>query len=329
MKFVLTKVICLRFSGRGLYNYLCRHEAHQANCDDFRLRDYRAMNLEDIYSELEDIGICLPEGGFKVASEDFDTPEEMLESLDDTLLTGDQKERAFLCFFELWRRINSDRPSISIFFDDLDRVIDQYLKDPQNYEEILSVALIDLQLILESLTERVKRDEAIFRTLMHYSSHDLEAVIYNFIFDLLQQKEFSKSSEFIDGFYSFVKDKRWFDFLRIKSFDNPLGHEVQKYIETLLLSLEEKKDFYLTLALLNYFNESNLLDYFLDLFVKVLPQAKTQEEHKELLDLLFTFFTLNDDEEKSQEVLAHIEKKEFKKKGDSLKILGGIIKNSF
>ena len=285
------------------------------------------MNLEDLYKGLDRISITLPDGGFKAASEDFDTPEEMFESLDDSILSAEDKEQAYLYFFELWRRINHDRPSISLFFDDLDMHIEHYLKEPEHAQEELEMALIDFQLILESLTERVKRDESIFKTLMHYSSHDLEAVIYNFIFDLLQNKEFTRASEFIDGFYPFMKDKRWFDFLRIKAMDHPQANEVQNYIDELLVSLEKKQDFYLTLALLNYFNEVSLLDRFMDLFSKALDLPKTQEEHQDLLDLLLAYFILNDDEVKLKQVQEVIEKKEFKKKGDSRKIIADIVNN--
>jgi hypothetical protein len=313
----------VRFSGRGFYNYLKRHPEAREDDGDFRLHDYCSMSVGELIEGLGVLGVELPKDGFKVASEDFDSPEEMIESLDTSAMSEHQREKTYLHFFELWKRENADRPSISIFFDDLDAVIEDYHKDPSGDEERMMIALIDLQLILESLTERVKRDEAIFRTLMHYSSHDLEATIYNFIFDLLQRQEFIKASEFIDGFTPFMKDKRWFQFLRIKALDNPESSEVEHYIEELMQSLAKKRDFYLTLALLNYFNEASLLDLFIELYEKALDTAKTHEEYRELQDLLFTYFTLNDDEKRAHEVIEMIEKKESKK--ECLKTLSQLI----
>ena len=303
----------MRFSGRGYYNYLRRQPQEGVAIKDFRVRDYRAISRAQLIRDLLSLGVELPEGGFKVASEDFDSPEEMVESLDTVSMQKEKKEEIYLYFFELWRRENTDKPSISIFFDELDRVIDLYLTDQKSYEEKIIELFADLLMILESLTERVKRDEAIFRTLMHYSSHDLEAVIYNFIFDLLQQKEFVQASEFIEGFTRFMKDKRWFEFLRIKSLDNPHADKVLRCIDTLMQSLEKKKDFYLVLALLNYFNEANLLDFFVKLYVKALSIAKTEDEYRELQETLFTYFTLNDDEKRASQVLEMIEKKEGRK----------------
>ncbi|GAG66688.1 unnamed protein product, partial [marine sediment metagenome] len=109
---------------KALYNLL-RMNAEQdpsLKLQPWKIADYRAMNEETLFAELSALGFDLGRERFLEVAEQCDTPEQLTGYFVGEV-DPEEEDRAYLLFFELWRRFVPERPSLSIFCDELDHHI--------------------------------------------------------------------------------------------------------------------------------------------------------------------------------------------------------------
>ena len=115
----------MELKGKALYNLLRINwlEDPSIGVQPWQVEDYRVLSTADLFSKLEKLKIPLNEESFLLYVESSDSPEELVECLcldDEDLEISDQ---SYLLLFELWRRLIPEKESLSIFCDELDRLI--------------------------------------------------------------------------------------------------------------------------------------------------------------------------------------------------------------
>lgn len=112
---------------KALYNLLRLNAAEDPliQAESWALEDLRALPLEELFARLNRRGVQLDRSRFLEFANKCDTPEDLTD-----LLLPDEEDKArdpfYLIVFELWRRLLPERPSLSIFCDELDYQIALY-----------------------------------------------------------------------------------------------------------------------------------------------------------------------------------------------------------
>jgi nucleoid-associated protein YejK len=69
-------------------------------------------------------------------------------------------------------------------------------------------------------------------------AHDIEAFLYDYIIEQMDEGNEIYASELLDGFYDYISDKKWFDFLKARLFALSDSEDS----ESLLLGLLEQQE---------------------------------------------------------------------------------------
>lgn len=291
------------FRGRSLYNMM-RINAQENEASEYKnweIRDYRSMTVETIFEELETLGVYLEEESFKVSSDECDTPEELAECFFEEDLSREQKIRIYLLIFELWRRLNIERQTLSIFCDELDHVIEAYEENQAGSEERLVSMLSDLENILDQSVDHHKDPpEKIFEAVKQFCCHDLEVFIYDFISIMIDQANETYASELVDAFLEYFREKNWLKFLRIRLISSANLQESKLLLDRLLEDLEEKPDFDLYLEILRYLIYLGDTQQFRAVFEVAMTLLKTEDDLTQLLTIALEYFSCIEKPEQEQ-----------------------------
>jgi len=200
---------------KALYNLIRMNWVEDPKIDvpSWQVDDYRNIPLDTLFNRLGDLGVILDRYSFVEQVEDFDTPEDLVLNL-----VGEAKnfDQVYLLIFELWRRLAHDKPSLSIFCDELDHHMfgyDQGLND--NVEGVQS-ALIALKDILDdNSSDEISSKEA-FQSVSEGCANDIESFLYDFAANQIDEENYDYAIELVDDFHDCVREAKWFEFLRIR-----------------------------------------------------------------------------------------------------------------
>lgn len=209
----------MQINRRPLYNSLRMNWVIDPTLEvePWQVEDYRSLPLDEIFERLEDHDIHLDKFSFISFAENLDAPEEMADGLLDDL-PDDAKihDQVYLLIFELWRRLLPEKPCLSVFCDELDHQIHLYDRGQTENVEAIQDALANLQVILdENNDEGVDPLEAL-DCIDAGCANDVESFLYDFIAEQIDNDNFSYASELLDGFTPYVRDVKWFEFLRAR-----------------------------------------------------------------------------------------------------------------
>lgn len=295
------------FLGRARYNLLRikYEEDRDLAVQSWQIRDYRTMETKEIFIELKKLGLELSKKSFESIADEYESPEELINNLPKELYSS--KKPIYLLIFELWRRLLKDRMTISIFCDELDFLLSAYERDPEQYDERVQNALVELIDILDANVDTGQKPRAVFKRLSSHSAHDLEHFIYNYIFEQIEKGNETLASEMLGDFYDYVKETSWFDFLRIKLLKGSLIEEATLMLARFADLLKEKKDLDLYFEFLHYLIEIDHQSLFLETYKYVTKLIKTEEQYLGMLDILLEFYSLNDLEKEEKTIRKHVE----------------------
>lgn len=198
------------FRGRALYNLLqiSAQEGADASIEEWKVCDYRKWQEEQLWDSLSALGIELSPVSFLAYVENVDSPEELVEYLwvEEEDLLGEEK--VYLLVFELWRRLVSNKRSISIFFDELDRWISAFdagkLLPKEGMQELLQFLLS----LLEGSGD--------FIGLCSYAAHDIAGFLYDYLVE--DGEEGDDALAWVEAFLPYMPEKKWLSLLRWKAF---------------------------------------------------------------------------------------------------------------
>jgi hypothetical protein len=276
------------FLGRAKYNLLQYKKRENPELDVFewQIRDYRSLKTDELFSGLSSLGVVVEESDIHQFADLGKTPEEI-----DFQLTGEKKEEAYLYLFELWRRLCPDRKSISIFCDQLDGFIDAYDQGSENQNETILLELFDI--MDESVDEGLK-PKSVYKQLTPYLAHDLESFFYNYIYDQIDKDNEVGASEILENIYEYVEGNLWFEFLRIRLLRGALAEDATAMMARFLEKLKAKPDIHLAFELLYYMIETGHKELFITTYKTVLKEIKTEDHFMEMLEIIFSYYSLND-----------------------------------
>ena len=306
----------MHFKGRSLYNLLqvSAKEDSSIKAEPWQLLDYRSLSEEVLFKKLFELGIGLSRENFLLYAENCDTPEELLECL--WLKESDQEgeERAYLLIFELWRRLFPSKQSLSIFFDDLDRIISQFDEGAMVDEEVVQEMLSGLEDILDQSIDQGAKPEEIFKSVLEYAAHDVEEFLYDYISELLEEGSDIAASKLIDAFEDYVSDAKWFDFLRARLFsltDADL-EDSSSLLHGILEEQEENPDLIFLNEICGFLVHRGDVSLFFECVMLIIEQIRTEGDLQDLLALVSEFYHCLDKEKSENRVLKFIKSRESK-----------------
>jgi hypothetical protein len=302
----------MEMKGKALYNLLRINwiEDPSIEVKPWQVEDYRALTDEQLYSRLENLGLVLTENSFLMYADNCDSPEELVECLCLDEEDLERQDQGLLIFCELWRRLLPDKQSLSLFCDELDRLIELYDQGPLEDEDLLQKALSDLEDILDETVDLGISEKQAFKDISHYCAHDLESFIYDYISDQIEEKNDLIASECLDSFYAYVGDQKRFDFLRARIFAESDVVEGNVLIARLLEELAEEPDLLLLLEIAHYLVNRGDVHLFMQAVRQALPLLTHEEELQYLLQLIANYYRCLDREEEEKVVEAFLKKRE-------------------
>jgi hypothetical protein len=286
--------------------------------EQWKVEDYRILSLETLFGRLKSLGLSLDEKSLLHFAENCDSPEDLVECLwlDPDDLEG--QDRAYLLFFELWRRLLPDKRCLSIFCDELDHRINLYDHDELIDDDPILEILSELEDILDTHVDRGADPKETFQTVSEYCANDLENFIYDFLKDLINSGNELTASELLDGFYQYISDVKWFDFLRVRLVAVADEEKAHRMMQRLLEQLQEEPDLDLILEIVEYLSHAGNIANFVKVVKQMTGLIDTEEHFQDLLASVAEFYRCMDREEKSIQAQAFIAKRAHKKISDPL-----------
>lgn len=278
------------FLGKALYNlYFLQGQEEYAH--------YSTLSEEELFTRLEKFDFHLDKESFIYFAADTESPEEMFE-----LLTTDREkeQEIYLILFELWKRILPEKKSISLFCDELDHLIHQYDMNHLVYDELLQEKIFLLQDILDANVDSGENPKKIFSAISDYLAHDLESFIYDYIYEQIELERDTLASEILDGFYPYIQEKLWFDYLRLRLFFHTPSEELATFFSHFVESLIAKPDLELFFELLMFLLDKDCLQLTGSIFRFVAGKIETNGHLKELLTIGSRFYKLSQNLEASK-----------------------------
>jgi hypothetical protein len=294
---------------KALYNLLRLNAKEDASlgADPWALEDFRRLPLEAIFRRLNALHVRLDRDAFAQYAKECDSPEELTELLLDEEKDPVLSDQVYLLLFELWRRLLPERPSLSIFCDDLDRRIEEYEDGHAMSDEAIQDGLANLLKVLQEHVDHGMAPKEAFRSISDYCANDLECFLFEMINELLDGGNRLYARELLEGFEPYMEDPLQFEFLtaRLFSFTDP--GEANKRISRLLQEELEPELLFEILPLLVVSGDHSL---FQGAIKKLLPELKTEEEFQEVVELAADYYRRLDQDERETAILKLKEKRQ-------------------
>ena len=307
---------------RAYYNLLkyqfLQNPQTKEETEAWQVENLRVLSLEKLLDKLKKLGVEFDKSSFLECAENYATIEDLTF---DLFKKQDQIDQIYLMLFELWRRFLPEKASLSIFCDELDRLIYLYDKEDLENDENLQDALASLLDILDENLDLGADAKKLFKSVTRYLGHDIEIFLYNYIFDQIEAGNDLYAEELIEGFYLFIKITNWFDFLRIKISAKQDIVEANFILKNLAKELKNKPDLDLQIEILKFMIEAGDPALFLELAKNTLPLIKEEADFLELIEIVSDYYRRLDLEQKEktlQKLLSRSFSEEAKPKFEKL-----------
>jgi hypothetical protein len=290
---------------RGLYNSLRLHWKLDSNLDvePWQVEDYRKLPLDELFKRLEDVGIKLDRTSFHAYAAECDSPEELYDTLvvnheEDTLL----QDKIFLVLFELFRRLESEKKSLSIFCDELDYQIEAYDEGKLNNVESLEDAIETLEQILDENIDSGVDPKEVFQFVSNCCANDIENFMYDYTSEQIDAENFSYAQDLLDDFEKFVKDPKWFLLLRARLYSDT-DHEDAKTLEAQVEKTALASDnLQYHLDVLSYLSQAGNEKIFHKISAHTVPLLNYEEDLQDFLGSSIDFLHFQDKDELERKI---------------------------
>lgn len=294
----------MELSGRALYNLLRGNwlEDPLLKVMDWQIEDYRALPDKILWSRLAKLGLPLDRQSFLAYAQECDGPEELVEFLWTQEEDPQEQDQVFLLVFELWRRLLPEKQTLSILCDELDHMIQLFDRKELISDEKLEEMLDDLERILDESVDAGLRPKEALELVGQFCAHDVESFLYDYIASKMEKGQDLLASELLDGFYDYVQDTRWFDFLRARLFARADQKEAYPLVNHLLESLQEKPELDLVLEMGVYLAHEGDPHLFQKVIALAIELIQTEEDFQELLAIVADYHRCLDQEAQEQSI---------------------------
>jgi hypothetical protein len=278
---------------RALYNLLRMNWLNEPtlSLESWQVEDYRSLPLSALFERLRQFNIQLDRISTIAYADECDSPEELTDHLiGDRHLQTAQEDQIYLLIFELWRRLMSEKPSLSVLCNELDYQI--YLYDHQELENPLALhdALMHFLQILEENIDQGISSEQVFKLIAPYSANDIEAFLYDFIAEQIEEGSESFARELIDDFDTYLGNNKWFKLLHIRLCEKGHSKMAQRITEQIIEEHLNDQDLDYNLEFLSVLAEMEDFAIFRTLIKETLPLIEREEDFQDLLVIAHDFF---------------------------------------
>lgn len=294
----------MELRGRALYNLLRANWQRNPSLkvEDWQVANFREVPIPQLFEQLHTLGIQCDKQSFRAYAEECDGPEELAELLIDEKCPQDTRDRIYLLLFELWRRELPERQTLSIFCDELDELIQRYDQGALVSEEKVEQALDDLENILDESVDAGLQPREALQLVNEFCAHDIETFLYDYLSDKIDSGQELQASEMIDGFYDYVTDIRWLDFLRVRLFAKTHTSEFDPALARLIESLQEKPELDLAMETAAFLVHEGNPEQFAQAVEVCLELIETEEDFQQLLAIVADYHDCLDQSEQLQSI---------------------------
>lgn len=264
----------------------------------WQVEDYRSLSFEEILRRLHTMHMDLDKASFTALADEVDTPEDLCENLwADFNLETAEKDQIYLLIFELWRRLINEKPSLSIFCDELDHQIFAYDHGKMLQVENIQDAIANLEVILDENVDAGGDPVEVFEKISNCCANDLETFLYDYISEQIDMHNYPYAADLLDSFGPFVKDVTWFDFLRARLLSQTDPESADKLFRQIIQDIKKQQDLDLSLEVVSFLAKDGEPDLFPMLARQTVPMLETEEDFQELLTICADYYHFLDQEQ--------------------------------
>jgi hypothetical protein len=292
---------------RALYNSLRMNWLMDPTLEvePWQVENYREIATSLIFSHLRQEGVDLDKDSFTSLADNCDTPEELTETLfdeEEENLPMETEDKIYLLIFELWRRLETDKPCLSVFCDELDHQI--YLYDHQQSQSVedLQDALANLQVILDENTDQGAEPIEVLESVSNGCANDIETFLYDFISEQIENDNYSYASELLDSFTDYVHDVKWFELLRVRLLSATDGEAAKILVEQLAKEASNEEDLSFSLEVLSEMVQEGQQEAFVKLAEKCTSLLEVEEDFQDLMNICIDYYSCLDEEDKERQI---------------------------
>ena len=278
---------------RALYNLLRMNWLNEPtlSVESWQVEDYRSLPLPALFDRLKQFNIQLDRVSLIAYADECGSPEELADYLvGDRHLQTTEEDQIYLLIFELWRRLMSEKPSLSILCNELDYQI--YLYDHQELDNPLALqdALTHFIQILDDNVDEGILPQHVLKLIAPYSANDIETFLYDFISEQIEEGSESYAHELLDDFDPYLGTNKWFKLLRIRLCEQAHSKMAQRIVEQIIEEDLNDQDLDYHLELLSVLTEMGDQTIFRTIVQQTLPLIKHEEEFQDLVAIAIDFF---------------------------------------
>jgi hypothetical protein len=272
----------------------------------WQVEDYRALPMGALFERLHASQLDLDKVSFIALAEHCDNPEEMTdELLGDARISQEAEDQVYLLIFELWRRLVTEKPCLSTFCDELDHQIYLYDQGHGEKDEAMQDILANLQVVLDENVDGGGKPLEVFDFVSNNCANDVESFLYDFIAEQIDNQNYSYASELIEGFQKYVKDDKWFEFLKARILSVSDSEGANLAVRQLVKKTVAKPDLEFILEMLTFLVQDGEKEAFVKLAKKGTTLLQVEEDFQDML-LIGADFLHNLDQEKEEALVKKI-----------------------
>jgi hypothetical protein len=300
---------------RALYNSLRMNWLIDPSIevDAWQVENYRDMSQPLMFSRLREHGLDFSKNNFCQLAEGYDTPEELTEALIDLEEAAPETEdRVYLLVFELWRRLETDKPCLSVFCDELDHQIFLYDRNQAQDVEDIQDILSNLQVILNENADQGGDPIEVLHSVNKGCANDIETFLYDFISEQIDNDNFSYASELLDACIDYVDDDKWFEFLRVRIMTHTDPENARILVQQLAEEALVENDLQFNLELLAEMVQDGDPEPFKELTLQTSEFLEREEDFQDLLTVCLDYYSCQDQEAEERQLLGILESRSQK-----------------
>lgn len=298
---------------RALYNLLRMNWLNDPSLsvESWQVEEYRPLSLMTLFHRLKPYDIQLDRVSFVAYADECDSPEDFTDHLTaDRNFSTAQEDQIYLIVFELWRRLMSEKPSLSIICNELDHQIHLYDEGQVEDLSILQNALTRFIQILDENADEGVPPQHVLRLISTYCANDIETFLYDFISEQIDEENETYVRELLDDFDIYLANNKWFKLLHIRLCDEYHNKISQQLIEEVMEEHLNDHDLDYNLEFLSILGEKGFDPLFKTIVQQTLPLIKKEEDFLDLLAISIDYVHRLDQEAQEQTIKAILDKHE-------------------
>lgn len=298
---------------RALYSLLRMNWLQESDLavEPWQVDDYPSIPLIQLFERLNKFSIYLDSFSFVCYADECDSPEDLTDNLiGDRKFPTIQEDEIYLLIFELWRRLMTQRPSLStICFNLDDRIFRWNQEETPSHLQALQDALMHFLQILDDNCDRGVAPAEAFEYISNFSSNDLGSFLYDFIDKQIEEGNEPYADELLENFDLYLKKNKWFQLLHLRLSEQM--NNTRRIMNDINEYNRNDQDLDFDLDYLDLMVEKRDFTTFHPLFKKCAKLLKTEEDFKDLLNIEIDYFHFTNQSENEKRAKNLLEKRLF------------------